>query len=290
MPQSVPLSGRTLMPVNGHFVLPGGGQTLSPLTHADERPGSQLSGRFPGYVAINDSITSMGSAGLAAACRARSGSFTSSIRAPVGRFGVPPPTAARCRRRGTAGAHDQDAWRGAVVEGAEAALDWYSSHFMYTSYLAASPHIVWWRSIADRDMITVGWRHTAEHGLDCTVPRQGQASVPTELFLRAVEEFDRELIDAIDQRITEIEAHGLDPDTRLDLEQLRHEHRQRSRSLATTLQHVPATDWTAVREGVTRILSTRTPKPPSVATDPGHWLHCRSRSSAGRRPAFWSTL
>ncbi|MGW4830343.1 DUF5984 family protein [Amycolatopsis japonica] len=154
---------------------------------------------------------------------------------------------------------DHDAWCEEAVEDAEAALDWYSSHFMYTGYLATSPRVVLWRSIADQNMITVDWRHTAEHGLDCTVPRQGQASVPTELFLRAVEEFNRELIDAMGRRITEIEARGPNPDTHL--EQLRQEHRQRSRSLAATLQHVPATDWTAVREGVARIFSTRTPRP-----------------------------
>ncbi|MFD5244919.1 DUF5984 family protein [Amycolatopsis sp. NPDC058340] len=165
---------------------------------------------------------------------------------------------------------DQDAWCGAGVEDSETALDWYSSHVMHTSYLAASPLIMWWRSIVGQDTITVDWRHTTEHGLDCTVPRQGQASVPTEQFLRAVEDFDRELIDAMNQRITEIEAHGLDTGTQLDLEQFRHEHQQRSRSLAATLRHVPATDWTAVREGVARIFPTRTPTPPSVATDPGH--------------------
>jgi Family of unknown function (DUF5984) len=86
---------------------------------------------------------------------------------------------------------DQDAWYGAGVGDAEASLDWYSSHFMYTSYLAASPRILWWRSVADRDTITVDWRHPTGRGLDCAVPRQGRASVSTELFLRAVEEFDR---------------------------------------------------------------------------------------------------
>ncbi|MEV7553642.1 DUF5984 family protein [Amycolatopsis sp. NPDC089917] len=160
---------------------------------------------------------------------------------------------------------DQDAWCDAAAEDDETALDWYSSHFLYTGYLSASPDIVWWRSIADRDMITVDWRHTAEHGLDCAVPRQGRASVPTELFLQAVEEFDRELIEAMDRRITEIETRGLAPDIRLDLDQLRHEHQQRSRSLAVTLQHVPATDWAAVREGIARIFPTPTRKPSSVA-------------------------
>ena len=89
-------------------------------------------------------------------------------------------------------------------------------------------------------------------------PRQGRASVFTELFLHAVTEFDRELIDAMDRRIAEIEAGGLDPDIQLDIEQLRWEHRLRSGSLAAALRHVPATDWTAVREGAARIFSTRT--------------------------------
>lgn len=151
---------------------------------------------------------------------------------------------------------DQDAWYGADVEDAEATLDWYSSHFMYASYLVASPSILWWRSVADRDTITVDWRHCAEGGLDCTVPRQGRASVSTEMFWRAVEEFDRELIDAMDRRITEIEAGGLDPDIRLDIKQLRREHQQRSGSLAAAMERVPATDWTAVRAGAARIFSS----------------------------------
>ncbi|MFC3890432.1 DUF5984 family protein [Lentzea rhizosphaerae] len=94
-------------------------------------------------------------------------------------------------------------------------------------------------------------------GLGCTVPRQGRVSVSTESFLRAVEEFDRELIAAMDRRITEIEAGGLDADVQLDVEQLRQEHRLRSGSLAVALRHAPATDWTAVREGAARIFSTR---------------------------------
>lgn len=153
---------------------------------------------------------------------------------------------------------DQNAWYGAGVEDAEAALDWYSSHFMYTSYLNAPPCILWWRSAADRDTITVDWRHPTEGGFGCTVPRQGRASVSTASFLRAVEEFDRELIAAMDLRITEIEAGGLDADVQLDVEQLRQEHQHRSGSLAAALRHAPATDWTAVREGVARIFSTRT--------------------------------
>lgn len=153
---------------------------------------------------------------------------------------------------------DQDTWYGAGVEDVEAALDWYGNHFMYTSYLAASPRILWWRSITDRDTITVDWRHPAGRGLDCAVPRQGRASVSTESFLRAVKEFDRELIDAMGRRIAEIETGGLDPEIRLDIEQLRQEHQLRSGSLIAALRHVPATDWTAVREGAARIFSTRT--------------------------------
>lgn len=34
---------------------------------------------------------------------------------------------------------DQDTWYGAGIEDAEAALDWYSGHFMYTGFLVASP-------------------------------------------------------------------------------------------------------------------------------------------------------
>ncbi|MCX2955321.1 DUF5984 family protein [Lentzea sp. NEAU-D7] len=165
---------------------------------------------------------------------------------------------------------DHDAWYEAAAEDEEAALDWYSGHFMYTGYLLASPDVVWWRSVTDRDVVTVDWRHRAGRGLDCAVPRQGRASVPTEMFLRAVEEFDRELIAAMDRRIAEIEAGGLGPDIRLDLEQLRREHSQRSGSLAAALRRAPATDWTAVREGVARIFSTRMPQPQPCATDPDH--------------------
>ncbi|HEX7303954.1 DUF5984 family protein [Lentzea sp.] len=155
---------------------------------------------------------------------------------------------------------DQDAWYGAASEDSETAFHWYSGHLMNTSYLVGSPYILWWRSVTDQDTITVDWRHRAGNGLDCTEPRQGRATVATDMFLRAVEEFDRELIAAMDRRIAEIEAGGLAADIRVDLEQLRREHRYRSGSLAATLRRVPDTDWATVREDAARILSARSPE------------------------------
>ncbi|MEU7479780.1 DUF5984 family protein [Lentzea sp. NPDC042327] len=146
-----------------------------------------------------------------------------------------------------------DAWPGADEE---AAVDWYSGHFMNTSYLRAGPSILWWRSVADQDTITVDWRHPVDSGVDCTVPRRGRVSVPTESFLQAVETFDRELMVAMERRIAEVEAGGVAADVQLDLEQLRREHQQRSGAMAAALRRTPGTDWAAVREGVARIFST----------------------------------
>ncbi|SDF40336.1 hypothetical protein SAMN05216553_101463 [Lentzea fradiae] len=153
---------------------------------------------------------------------------------------------------------DQKAWYGRDLEGVDEALDWYSGHLMNTSYLPGVLSVLWWRSVdGDRDTITVDWRHSRAGAWVCAEPGRGRATVSTEAFLRAVEEFDRELIDAMGRRIAEVEAGGVAADVELDLEQLRQEHQLRARSLATAMRRVPATDWTAVREGVARIFGTR---------------------------------
>lgn len=148
---------------------------------------------------------------------------------------------------------DLDAWHTTGVEDAEAALDWFWGHILYTSYPVDAPNIVLWRSVGDLDMITVDWRHRAGAGRGCTVPPQGRASVSTESFLRAVEEFDRDLIEAMGHRIAEIEAHGVGPDIQLDVDQLRQEHQERSISLANALKQNRSTDWPVVRDGVMRL-------------------------------------
>jgi hypothetical protein len=67
-------------------------------------------------------------------------------------------------------------------------------------------------------------------------------------FVAAVEEFDRELLSAMEARIAEVEASppiGVE----IDLDQLRREHEDRSGWLERARDWHRSTDWNAIRAG-----------------------------------------
>jgi uncharacterized protein DUF5984 len=80
--------------------------------------------------------------------------------------------------------------------------------------------------------------------------------VPTSDYLDAVHTLDRTLMAAMEVRIEELERRGGLPGVEIDLAGLRHEHEDRSHWLARNLGRTPRTDWDAVREGVTHLLSS----------------------------------
>ncbi|MFI9585717.1 DUF5984 family protein [Streptomyces sp. NPDC052236] len=149
-------------------------------------------------------------------------------------------------------------WNWVDTPEAEAAVDWHSAGFLYTDYLRVAPHVRCWRTlVGDDDTVTVAWEHQPdpEGAIEFAGPQTGRVTMPTSEFLAAVIEFDRALLAAMDQRISELEAleesgRAAVPGVELDLEQLCREHLDRAAWLRRARDRDPATDWDAVRAGV----------------------------------------
>jgi hypothetical protein len=78
--------------------------------------------------------------------------------------------------------------------------------------------------------------------------------VPADAYLTAVRQLDTELMAAMHDRITELERTGPPHGVRIDMDQLRAEHHDRTTWLSERLRSQPNTDWAAVRSGAQRIL------------------------------------
>ncbi|SCL44994.1 hypothetical protein GA0070606_0550 [Micromonospora citrea] len=132
---------------------------------------------------------------------------------------------------------------------------WHSEHHLDFGYLRNPPKLRFWRtSRGVRDEITIDWQHEDDgeigfHG-DPTI----RLSVPTTAYLEAVHTLNRELMDAMEQRIEELERRGGLPGVDLDLVQLRREHEDRRHWLAKNLDRSPGTDWNILRQGARLLL------------------------------------
>lgn len=138
---------------------------------------------------------------------------------------------------------DSLGWNDVESEAADAAMNWYSDHWLYLGYLRDSPAICFSR----RDgQVTIDWEMPEPNKF--AVPRTGTVAVDAGQFVAAIEEFDRELLAAMAARIAEVEASPL-VGVEIDLEQLRREHEDRSGWLQRARSWQRATDWNAIRAG-----------------------------------------
>jgi hypothetical protein len=137
---------------------------------------------------------------------------------------------------------------------AEAAAEWHGSHVLDVGYLRCPPRIWWWRRIAgSHDHMTAAWKHKSGE-IEFAAPRTGQATVRTSAFVAAVEELDRELLAAMEQRVTELERTGPPPGVRIDMPQLRAEQQDRATWLQRRRGQKPKTNWAEVRMGADILL------------------------------------
>ncbi|WP_086819967.1 DUF5984 family protein [Allokutzneria sp. NRRL B-24872] len=118
-----------------------------------------------------------------------------------------------------------------------AAVGWWCDHSVDFGYRGDSPHNMWWRT---GEEVTLTWSE-----LDRPPIRE---TIPVEEFTAAVTELDRDLIAAMEERISILEANGT------SVTDLRRDHAQRAHSLAERAARHPATDWAAVRAGARKLL------------------------------------
>lgn len=165
---------------------------------------------------------------------------------------------------------------------ADAALAWHGAGYLYTGYLRVAPTVRFWRTVtadaltdadadagtgtgtgtatdADTDTVTFAWRHEPdpEGVIEFAGSPSGRVTVPTRAFLGAVTGFDRALLAAMEQRIGALEEFGGGTGTRLDVGELRREHRERALWLPRALDlsaRAPGTEWAAVRNGLQALL------------------------------------
>ncbi|MFE4491823.1 DUF5984 family protein [Streptomyces niveus] len=150
-----------------------------------------------------------------------------------------------------AGDHAQ--WLPADRPDTEAAATWYGQHALDTGYLRSAPHIRWWRTTAEAgdDLVTVTW--TEAQDVD-----DGRVTLPTSDFVAAVTAFHHDLLAAMEERVTALEATGPPPGVHINLPHLRHEQRDRATWLGRALERPCETDWAAVRAGARLLV----PPPP----------------------------
>jgi hypothetical protein len=139
---------------------------------------------------------------------------------------------------------------------AEAAADWHSSHSMYMGPLVNAPHVRLWRTIVDGDdVVTVAWKNGSDSDIEFAAPIAGRIVVPKSSFDAAVSELDRELLAAMEERVTALETTGPPPGVHVELGHLRREHRDRATWLARARARQVGTDWAVVRAGAQELLA-----------------------------------
>ncbi|MGC4894538.1 DUF5984 family protein [Micromonospora sp. DT31] len=132
---------------------------------------------------------------------------------------------------------------------------WHGDHRLDFGYVRDPLRLRFWRTVSgDRDEITVDWRHEDDGDIGFTADPTVRLSVPTTEYLEAVQNLDRELMDAMGQRVAELDCRGGLPGVDLDLAHLRHEHEDRQHWLARNLDRSPETDWNVVRQGARLLL------------------------------------
>jgi hypothetical protein len=135
-------------------------------------------------------------------------------------------------------------------ETSDEAATWRDGHILFSWHLTAAPQICFYRTSLDRaDVVTVAW-HNDPH---FTGPEHGQVQVPTPAFIDAVRAFDRELLDAMEHRVAELERTGSPDGVHIDMRQLRAEQQDRGIWMPQALQRHPDTDWAAIRAGARKL-------------------------------------
>ena len=136
----------------------------------------------------------------------------------------------------------------------DAAFEAQSDYQLDLGYLTNAPAVTCWRHIAaDLDLVTLRQRILPAGRDTFDGPDLLEVTVPTAEFFAAVHDFDRRLIAAMAERVTELERTGPPAGVELDVDTLRAEHVRRDRWLAERLAAPRHVDWSQVRAGIAEI-------------------------------------
>jgi hypothetical protein len=147
-------------------------------------------------------------------------------------------------------------------ESTDAALSIVDDHILDFGYVRNAPKVTCWRHYTKgNDLVTLSWRSVAGDGIAFAAPESLELAMPTSEFYAAIEELDRRLMTAMEQRIRELETAGAPADVHIDVSHLRAEHADRSTWLAERLAARRHTDWGLVRAGIQILTAPPKDKP-----------------------------
>ncbi|MFI1459304.1 DUF5984 family protein [Nocardia carnea] len=138
----------------------------------------------------------------------------------------------------------------------DAAVAAYCDRLVDTGYLRFGPWLQWWRTTDPVDTVTLYWHFPTdpEGEIGFTAPLSGRTSVTTDEFVAAVQDLDRSLFEAMQERVDGIVATGPPTGASVDLPGLYREHADRRTRLSRALAREVRTDWDAVRSGASVLL------------------------------------
>lgn len=141
----------------------------------------------------------------------------------------------------------------------DAAVDVCFERAVDTGYLRFGPWLRWWRTVDAVDTVTLDWRFTVDPDgeIAFTAPLSGRVSVGTDEFIGAVIDFDRQLLEAMQERVDGIAATGAPAGIDIDVPGLIREQIDRRTWLSQALARRVDTDWDAVRAGAARLAPHR---------------------------------
>ena len=137
----------------------------------------------------------------------------------------------------------------------ETALDWWFHREMSAGHLVRAPSLQMWRS---GDELHLHWKSApGESGPPVWSSPNGRAQTKANAFRDELIKFDRELIAAMETRVSEIERSWCRTEIAIDVENLRREQADRALSLQQAFDRprYREPDWNAVVEAVSSLES-----------------------------------
>jgi len=169
------------------------------------------------------------------------------------KLAAPNSEAWRARIEHRLDSHENGLWKPAY----EHATEWWRKRQLVSGHLTGGPKIWFWN---DGTHIHIEWDNRAiqSEAVAMWTADVGTWLMSVEDFLSEIRTFDTALIDAMQQRISQIRLNWPRPDVRLDVNELALEHADRVQWLARALRQVDQArlvDWNAIIQAIARVES-----------------------------------
>jgi uncharacterized protein DUF5984 len=141
-----------------------------------------------------------------------------------------------------------------IGDDVDAVFDVQSDYALDLGYLTDAPHLTCCRHAGDgSDVVTLSQQIASSRRGTFQGPERLDVIVPAAEFIAAVDDFDRQFMAAMEDRVAGLERSGPPPGVDLDLRHLRVEHTRRTTWLEQRLNSGRDVDWAKVRAGAAEL-------------------------------------